>query len=47
MCTSEGKTKVGKLVKEELEHQALEVEWDGNPEKRINVPQIKWQRRAP
>lgn len=45
--TAEETIRVGALVKAELEHQDLKVEWDGNPEKRINLPQIQWQRRAP
>ena len=43
--TSGGTAEIGELVKEEIERQGFKVEWDSNPEKRINVPQIKWRRR--
>jgi hypothetical protein len=44
--TAEGKRAVGELVKAELERQGFVVEWDGDPEVRIDLPRIVWQRRA-
>lgn len=44
--TAKGKRAIGELVKAELERQGFVVEWDGDEEKRINLPEIVWQRRA-
>ena len=44
--TPSGKRAVGELVKAELERRGFVVEWDGDAEKRIDLPRIVWQRRA-
>ena len=44
--TAEGKLAVAELVKAELEQQGFMVEWNGDPEVRIDLPRIVWQRRA-
>ena len=44
--TAGGKRTIGELVKAELERQGFMVEWDGDPEVRIDLPRIVWQRRA-
>lgn len=45
---SEEETKgplIGNIVREELEHAGLRVEWDGTFNKRLSVPELVWQRR--
>ena len=44
--TREGAVAIGNTIKEELACQGFVVEWDGSPERRINIPKIDWQRRA-
>lgn len=44
--TESGKREVGQLVKAELERRGFMVEWDDNPDKRIDLPKIVWQRRT-
>ena len=44
--TPEGIVSVGELVKKEFEKHGFTVDWDGNPEKRIDLPNIVWQRRT-
>lgn len=44
--TAGGKRAIGELVKAELERQGFMVEWNGDPEVRIDLPRIMWQRRA-
>ena len=44
--TARGKRAIGELVKAELERRGFVVEWDGDEEKRIDLPRIVWQRRA-
>jgi hypothetical protein len=39
------KTKIGHLVKEVLQVCGLAVEWNGDPEARLNIPGIDWKRR--
>ena len=39
-----GHSGVGNLVKQALEAEGLVVEWNGDPEKRINV-NLDWKRR--
>jgi|SRR5262245_7249476 len=39
------KTKIGHLVKDILQKSGLTVEWNGNPEARLNVPSLDWKRR--
>lgn len=36
---------VGNIVREELEHAGLAVDWDGTFEKRLRVPKLNWQKR--
>jgi hypothetical protein len=36
---------IGKVVREELEHAGLKVEWDGTFATRLSVPCLVWQRR--
>ena len=45
--TESGKRAVGQLVKTELERQGFIVTWDGDPNTRIDLPKILWQRRTP
>ena len=44
--TAIGKRQIGELVRAELERRGFVVEWDGDEEKRIDLPRIVWQRRA-
>lgn len=39
------KAEIGQLVKSVFEKHGLAVSWDGDPEKRINLPKIDWKRR--
>jgi len=43
--TDEGKRAVGGLVAEALSKVGFEVDWNGDPEKRISVPKLDWKRR--
>jgi hypothetical protein len=45
--TESGKREIGPLVKAEFERHGFMVQWDGNPDTRIDIPQIVWQRRTP
>ncbi|MDB5331472.1 MAG: hypothetical protein JWP03_2623 [Phycisphaerales bacterium] len=42
----DGKTAIGNLVKETFESFGFEVEWDGNPERRLRIPKLDWRRRG-
>lgn len=44
--TATGKRAIAEQVKAELERRGFVAEWDGDEEKRINLPGIVWQRRA-
>jgi hypothetical protein len=39
------KTEIGRLVKEVLQDHGLAVEWNGDPETRLNMPGLDWKRR--
>ena len=39
------KTKIGHLVKDVLHESGFTVEWNGDPESRLNLPEIDWKRR--
>ena len=41
------KTEIGKIVRAELEKQGFRVEWDGDPETRLYLPDLNWRRRSP
>jgi len=43
--TLEGRRAIGKLVAEALSKAGFEVDWNGDPEKRISVPKLDWKRR--
>ena len=45
--TESGKREIGQIVKAELERRGFKVEWNGNPDTRIDLPEIVWQRRTP
>jgi hypothetical protein len=45
--TQSGKREIGQLVKAELERRGFKVEWNGNPDTKLDLPQIVWQRRTP
>lgn len=38
--------KIGEMVVSVLQTAGFEVEWDGNPQKRINIPNFDWKRRG-
>lgn len=40
------KAEVGAAVKKTLEDQGLQVEWNGDAQTRLNIPNIDWKRRA-
>jgi len=40
-----GKCAVGELVAVALRKAGFEVDWNGDPEKRIHLPRINWKRR--
>ena len=40
------KRKVGELVKEAMESFGFAVEWNGDPETRLNLPAVDWKRRS-
>jgi len=40
------KTAIGREVKQVLEAKGLAVEWNGDPEMRLKIPQIDWKRRS-
>jgi hypothetical protein len=44
--TAGGKRAIGELVRAELERHGFVVQWDGDGERRIDLPGIVWQRRA-
>jgi hypothetical protein len=44
--TASGKREIGQLVKTELERHGFTVNWDGNPETRLDIRQISWKRRT-
>ena len=39
------KTEIGNLVKDVLQESGFTVEWNGDPETRLNLPQLDWKRR--
>jgi hypothetical protein len=39
------KTEVGRFVKDVLQQFGFAVEWNGDPESRLNLPGIDWKRR--
>ena len=39
------KTEVGHLVKDVLQESGFTVEWNGDPETRLNLPKLDWKRR--
>ena len=39
------KAEIGAIVKETLEGNGFRVQWSGNPETRINIPEFEWKRR--
>ena len=39
------KTEIGHLVKDVLREAGFTVEWNGDPETRLNLPKIDWKRR--
>jgi hypothetical protein len=41
------KTEIGRSVKEMLESFGFTVEWNGDPETRLNIPGLDWKRRGP
>jgi hypothetical protein len=41
------KTAIGYTVKEILESTGFVVDWNGNPESRLNIPNLDWKRRKP
>jgi len=43
--TPEGKQAIGKFIVEILIKTGFKVDWNGDPEKRINVPIFDWKRR--
>jgi hypothetical protein len=45
--TPEGKVAVGRRVVAELERHGFHAAWDGDPERRIGVPEFDWKRRGP
>ncbi len=45
--TESGKRQIGERVTAEFERRGFIVEWDGNPETRVNLPKIVWRRRTP
>lgn len=40
------KTEIGHLVKDVLQASGLTVEWNGDPETRLNLPKLDWKRRS-
>jgi hypothetical protein len=36
---------IGEIIRKELEISGLRVDWDGTLNKRLNVPEFRWQRR--
>jgi hypothetical protein len=45
--TESGKREIGRLVKAELERHGFTVAWDDNPNTRLDITKIVWQRRTP
>lgn len=43
--TSEGDARAGAAVAEAMRRQGLEVDWDGNPEARIVLRDVRWRKR--
>jgi hypothetical protein len=39
------KTAIGNKVKDALESHGFVIEWNGDPERRISIPNIDWKRR--
>ena len=42
-----GKRAVGDLIAAAFRKAGFEVDWNGDPEKRIHLPRIDWKRRRP
>jgi hypothetical protein len=43
----EQKKSVGKQIKGCLERHGFEVKWNGDPERRLAIPNLDWKRRGP
>lgn len=41
------KIAIGQFVKQALEDQGFVIEWNGDPESRLNIPNLDWKRREP
>lgn len=41
------KAEIGNIVKQVLESTGFIVEWNGNTETRLNIPNLDWKRRSP
>lgn len=41
------KAEIGRLVKDRLERHGFIVAWNGDPETRLEIPDIDWKRRGP
>ncbi|MDB9420533.1 MAG: hypothetical protein EWV55_22060 [Microcystis viridis Mv_BB_P_19951000_S69] len=39
------KTSIGNTIKDILESKGFVVEWNGDPESRLNIPELDWKRR--
>jgi hypothetical protein len=39
------KGEIGSIVKEALEHEGFKVDWNGDSETRLSIPQFDWKRR--
>jgi len=39
------KTQIGSLIQNVLESNGFRVDWNDDPEKRIDIPDIDWKRR--
>jgi len=44
--TANGKSAIGMIVKSTIEKHGFVVQWNGESEKRIEVPDIDWKRRT-
>lgn len=45
--TDAGKIRIGDLITEVVQECGLECSWNRDPNKRIEIPEITWQRRSP
>jgi hypothetical protein len=39
------KTAIGRLLRDVLQEAGFDVEWNGDPETRLNIPRLDWKRR--